>query len=372
MLGLVPVGRRTLFEDRRRGALALLGIGGGLLLVLLMTALFAGFTSQETAYLDRSPASVLVSQDGVRTMQLSTSALGDDVAERAAAVPGVAWVEPLRHMTTTVSAGPDQHLISYVFGFDPTSGRGGPQELRSGEMPGPGEVLIDRGGAQQLGVGVGDRLDVLGAQLVITGITDGLTSLANTTVFITTEQYAELAGEGTSYLLVGAEPGTDDEALAVRVSAALPETTVQSRSAFIDQEAALVDDMYTDVIRTMHAVGLIIALALVALTLSSVTAANLRAYGVVQALGASRLRLVGVVAAQAAWAVAGATAVAAATVVVLAQVVAATVPNVVLIVEPSAVASTLGAALLVGAPAALLPLRRVLRIDPATAFRGAA
>jgi putative ABC transport system permease protein len=119
----------------------------------------------------------------------------------------------------------------------------------------------------------------------------------------------------------------------------------------------------------MTAIGFVIALALVALTLSAVTSSNIRAYGVVKALGATRGRLTGVVATQAIWAVLSATVIATALAYLLSLLIDATVPNIEMVIEPGTVLLTLIGALVVGAPAALLPLRRVLRVDPASAFR---
>src|SRR5690606_1503362 len=92
LLGSVPLGRRNLFEDRRRAALSCVGVGAGLLLALLMAGVFGGLNRQESAYMDRNPADVVVSQEGVRTMQLSISALPPETTAAVAAVPGVAWV----------------------------------------------------------------------------------------------------------------------------------------------------------------------------------------------------------------------------------------------------------------------------------------
>jgi putative ABC transport system permease protein len=368
----VPLARRNLFEDRRRALLALVGVGSGLLLVLLMSGIFAGFTRQETAYLDATPVDVVVSQAGVTTMQMSTSSLPGGTLLRLQAVPGVAWVEPLRQSTATLGGADGTKLISYVIGFDALTGKGGPPSLSSGQAPGLGDVVIDEAGAAQLGVGIGDHIQVFGTPLRISGLTHGLTSVANTTVFVTANQYRALAGNGTNYALVTAAPGVDPGELRDRIAAAIPNVTAQTKAQFTAQEQHLVEDMYIDVIRTMNAVGFVIALALVALTLSSVTAANLREYGVVKALGATKRHLAGVVVAQAVWAVLGAMLVATALSVALAFLVDATVPNIVLAIEPRTVLSTLAVALVVGAPAALLPLRRVLRVDPAAAFRGAA
>lgn len=366
----VPFARRTLFEDRRRAVLALGGVGSGLLLVLLMSGIFAGFTRQESAYMDQSPADVIISQAGVNTMQMSTSALPAGTLDQVVAVPGVAWAVPLRQMTSTVTAGGTQ-LVAYVFGYETTGGQGGPQQLHAGRRPAAGEILLDRAGADQLRVTLGDTVEVFGTKLVVSGLTSGLTSVASTSVFMTADQYAALAGAGTNYVLVGRQPGVTAEELAARLAEHVPAAHAQTRFAFSEQESKMVQDMYTDVIQTMNAIGFVIALALVALTLSAVTSANLREYGVVKALGATRVHLGRAVATQAVWAILAASVIATVCSLLLAALVNTTVPNISVIIEPRSVLTTLLGALIVGAPAALLPLRRVLAVDPASAFRGA-
>ena len=55
--------------------------------------------------------------------------------------------------------------------------------------------------------------------------------------------------------------------------------------------------------------------------------------------------------------------------ILLGSAIGAATPNVEVAIEVGAVIRTGAGAFLVGALAALLPLRRVLRVDPATAFR---
>jgi len=272
-------------------------------------------------------------------------------------------------MTSTVTAG-DTRLVSYVFGYETIDGKGGPQRLLSGRHPGVGEIVLDRAGADQLRVTAGDTVEVFGTKLTISGLTSGLTSVASTSVFITFEQFESLAGPGTNYVLVGKGPGISADGLAQRLAEQVPSIHAQTRPQFSEQESKMVQDTYTDVIQTMNVIGFVIALALVALTLSAVTSANLREYGVVKALGATRSELSRVVAIQALWAIVASSVIATIGAVVLASVVNATVPNISVIIEPRSVLATLIGALIVGAPAALLPLRRVLRVDPASAFRG--
>jgi putative ABC transport system permease protein len=286
------------------------------------------------------------------------------------AVDGVDWAEGLRYTTSIVEAG-DARQLTYVLGYDVATGRGGPRRIAAGRPPGPGEILVDKIAAKELGVEVGDTVTVLGTPLPlrVSGLSTNGTNIVNTTVYVRTEDFARLRGDTFAYVLVGAEPGVDADELVQRLSDALPDTTVQTRAEFARQEGNVVRDMASDIMKIMTAIGFLIALAVTGLTLFTATLAKLREYGVVKALGASSGRLAATVAAQAAWSVALGLAVAVVVSVALGAVIGAVTPNVQVAIEAGSVVRTGAGALFVGALASLVPLRRVLRVDPATAFR---
>jgi putative ABC transport system permease protein len=127
--------------------------------------------------------------------------------------------------------------------------------------------------------------------------------------------------------------------------------------------------MSADLLRIMSGIGFGIALAVIALTLFNVTVAKTREYGVVKALGARPGRLAATVAAQAAWSVVLALATATALALLLAVIIGQVNPALVIWIAPGSVARTGLGALLVGVGGAVLPIRRVLRVDPAASFR---
>lgn len=367
----VPVARRVLFADLRRGVLTVAGVAAALLLVLVLDAIFAGAVRRVTAYIRTSPADVFVSQAGVRTMHMSSSALPPDIAARAAAVPGVAWAAPISFAAGALLAGPDGQQLTYLIGYDPATGRGGPTRISTGRAPGLGETVVDTLAAKQLGLHVGGTATVAGTRLRIVGLTAGGTSITNTTTYVSRVEFTAMRGPATSYLLLRAAPGVAADTLAQRVGAALPTVTVQTRAQFVASEARIVTDMSADLIRLMALIGLVIALAVIALGLLTTTLARLREYAVLKALGATTLRLTGTVAGQVAWIVGLALAAATAAALTLAAALPAALPTVQLAVTPGSVARVGVAALAAGVVAALLPLHRVARIDPATAFREA-
>lgn len=364
----VPLGRRNLTEDTRRAALSIGGVAVALLLVLVLDGIFTGAIRQVTAYLRTLPADLVVSQQGVRTMHMSASALPPGTADRAAAVPGVAWVAPIWYASGVVATDTGRQL-SYVIGYDPATGRGGPTRLVAGHAPADGEVVLDELGADQIGVRIGDPVTVLGAPHTVVGVSTGQTSITNTTAFVTAGDFTRLAPRPASYLLVGARPGVDPARLADRLAAALPATTVQTRTEFVDSEARIVTDMSAAIMQIMALLGLLVALAVVVLSLYALTLFKLREYGVVAALGGSGWRLARIVTAQAVWTAAGALAAATGLALLLGAVIGRIAPQISIAVTAPSVARLGVAALAASLAGALLPIYRLARLDPAVAFR---
>ena len=368
MFGRVPFARRTLFAERRRAALAVSGVSVALLMVFVLNGIFAGAIQQVTVYIRTSRAAAIVSQQSVRTMHMSSSALPQSDVTRARTARGVAWIAPIRYASGIVSTPKDRQL-AYVIGY--TAGHhGGPRSLVEGREPRPGEAVIDRVAARGLGVGLGGRVQVLGTSFRIAGLSSGTTSITNTIVFITYGDFGRLRGSAVSYILAGARPGTSDEALRAALARAVPDSTVQTRGEFVQREASIVRDMSADTMQIMTFVALVIALAVIALLLFTTTLAHLRDYGIVKAIGGSPAQLARSVLVQALWAVMLALGLS----VVLALGVGGAInrfsDNIHIVIETKSVINLAIGASVVAAIGALLPVWRIARVDPASAFRG--
>lgn len=364
----VPVGRRFLFHDRRHAALTVLGVAASLLLVLVLGGIFTGAIDRVTSYIRTSPAELFVSQAGVRTMHMSASTLPADTADRVARVPGVDWSAPIAFASGSIG-GPDGRQLSYLIGYDTATGRGGPDLLAEGRTPGRGEGVLDEQAAENLGLGLGDRLTVMGSSVRVVGLSTGGTSITNTTVFVDLAEFGRIHDGRTSYVLVGVEPGVDESDLADRIRDEIDGVTVQTRDEFAASEARIVTDMSADLLRLMSSIGLSIALAVIALGLMTATLNRLRDFAVLKALGARTGRLAAAVAMQVLLSVVLAAAVATAAALLIAWLLPLAAPSIQITVTASAVARTTASALVVGLLAAVWPLRRVTMLDAATAFR---
>jgi putative ABC transport system permease protein len=166
--------------------------------------------------------------------------------------------------------------------------------------------------------------------------------------------------------------GESPETVAARIGATVDNVTVQTQQTFAAQERRIVSDMSTDILTIMNAVGLVIGLAVTALTVYTATLARRKEYGVLKGLGARSSQLYRVVLAQAFTSVALGFALALVITLLLTIAVPRWQPALVLEVRSESLLKLAGAALLIAGLSAGLPIRQIAGLDPAIVFRGSA
>jgi putative ABC transport system permease protein len=364
---MVPVARRMLFTDRRRALLGVAGVAIALVMALTLDGIFAGTTRQVSRYIDTSPADVFVSQEGVRTIHMAISVVPAAVADEIRQLPDVVWAEPILFSSDALQARGGRRP-SYVIGYTP-GGRGGPQILVEGRDPGPEEMVIDDSAAVALDIALGDEVEVLGRSWLVSGFTTGMTSIINTSVYVTFDDLAAVLGSqnAASYILVGTDG--DPEAVANSIEAAIPGVESQTRPRFSTEERSVVREMSTDLLNIMSLAALLVALTVIGLVLYATVLSRLRDIGVMKALGLGRSGVTRLVLIQAMWTVATAFVLAAAATLGIGAIVAAIAPDIDVVMEPASLLRAGAGAILVAAIGVVIPLIKVWRVDPATVFR---
>lgn len=367
---MIRLGLRNFFQSRIRLVISVGGVALALTLVLVLDAIFAGSAGQLTAVIDHSGADVWVSQAGVRTLHMSSSSLPASTVDEVRAVRGEEAASALLYVTTTVRMGEEQSL-AYVFGVPDAAAMGKPWRVVAGRAtPLPGEIVVDRGLAARAGIGLGGSVKTLGKNFRVAGLSEGTTTITNTSVYIALDAFARFRGmDSVSYVLVRVRPGEAPESVAARIEQQVGGVTAQSRQAFAGQERRLVSDMSTDVLAIMNTAGFITGLAVLALTVYTATLARRAEYGVLKALGARNRQLYRVVLTQAALSVSLGVALAVAVTLLLALVVPRVASTLALRVGVGSVSKTIALSLVIAGLAAILPIRQIAGLDAAAVFR---
>jgi putative ABC transport system permease protein len=369
---MLRIALRNLFQNKIRLAIAVGGVALALMLILALDAVVGGMEAKLTAYIDYSGADIFVAQSGVRNMHMAASALPLSVKSQVRAVPGVATVTPVLYLTNVVVAGENRHL-AYVIGLPAKVAAGRPWRIVMGKrQPGPQEAIIDRGVAEQSGIRLGDTVEILGADFTVSGLSEGTANLTNSVDFIRRADFAHVRGDAAtaSYMLITIVRGQSPDVVAQRIEALVDDVTAQTRQAFAAQERKVINDMSTDVMTIMHLVGVLIGMAVMALTVYTATLARRAEYGVLKALGARTRELCGVVLAQALISVSIGFLLGLGFTLVLAALIPYTGLNLFLQLRGAALLKVGAAAIMITAVSAILPITQIAGLDPAMVFRG--
>lgn len=366
----VPLATRNVTESRTRLAISVGGIALAALLVLVLDGVFEGTQRQVTAYMDNVDFDVVVSQEGVRNLHMTTSFLPETVLDKVRDTPGVDRADPILYTTSFLRSGQDRSN-AYIIGYRPGA-LGGPWERAGGSVPPPpGRIVIDERLAERWGVSVGERIDVGGKPFRVGGLTRGTVNVVNSIAFVRYADFPRVLDVSgvVSYVLVRTERGTSAETLAARLRRDLDGVTVQTRQGFSESERRIVGDMSVDIMWMMNLIGFLIGLAVVGLTVYTSTFSKLREYGVLKAVGAGNGQLFGIVLRQAAISIALAVLLA----LVVSLGIAAVLPllgsGFTVVLAPASVLRVAVSAAAIGLLASAVPIVRISRLKPAEVFR---
>jgi putative ABC transport system permease protein len=369
---MLRLAMRNLFQNRVRFIISAGGAALALLLILTLNAIVAGLESQITAYIDYSGADMIVSQRDVRNLHMASSTLPMTVVDVVRGVTDVAAVTPILYATNAVRMGEDP-IVTYLIGLPPDATMGLPWRIAQGQpVPANGQAIVDYGLAVRAGLGIGDTVETMGQEFTIAGLSEGTANFMNTITIISLDDFARIlrATDSVSFVLVKVQPGVILSEVLTRIEQAVPNTTVQLRQAFADEERKLIKDMSSDIINIMNIIGFVIGLAVIALTTYLATLSRKTEYGMLKALGMGNRSLYRVVLAQGVISVVSGMALALVFTLVLAAVVPRIAPNLMLEIDGPSLLRLSGLSLLIAGLASILPVRQIIGLEPAVIVRG--
>ena len=362
---------KNLVAERARFVMSVCGVGFAVLLVLVMAGIFVGTTNQVTTYIDHSKGAVWAVQPGVSQMFRAVSWLPADGKDRLTAIPGVASADPILGLPSDFVHNGSQTAY-FVLGYNADSGVGGPWSLAEGRnVARGGEVVLDRVLAKKNGVQVGDRVRLVDEDFTVVGLSNQTAAVGNFYAFISLPDASRLlrAGNRVSYFLVRPKDGMSAEGLAESIRRHAPGMDALTSPTFAENSRAIVISMIGRPLKTMIGIAALVGVALVGLTMLSMTSEQMRDFGVLRAIGVRPIQLCSTVISQAAI-VAGLGYLLGASITYAAQfLIRDRLGDVTIEVTPTMLAAMAGATCVMAILGSLIPVRRVSRLDPALAFR---
>lgn len=368
---MISVARKNLFAERLRLAISAGGVAFAVMLILILWSLYQGWNTRITAYIDSVPNDLWVAQQGSRDMFHSVSLLPAGMEDELRAVPSVAAVERFVGRQVSFDLGGDEaHL--FLVGYDPASGVGGPVKVVEGaRSPGPGQIIVDRAFTKAKGVGVGDRLSLNGRIFEVVGVSDGGNQFVYTYAFVRREDAVPLLGmeQFTNFYLVSVAPGVTVADARAAIEARFPGVSAIPKAEFRQTARKMIDETFLPIIAVLVGIGFLVGVTVIGLTIYTATVEKAREYGVIKALGSTNVQLYRIVLEQALWAGAFGFAAGLALTLAVLPVIENITPSFVTVLRARDMLAVFGAALAMALIASYIPVRRLVRLDPAMVFR---
>lgn len=239
----------------------------------------------------------------------------------------------------------------------------------------PGAVVVDETELDRLGLrhGIGETAEVVGHKVRIVGLVHGFKSIWGPYVFCSMQTARILLfqyrPDETQYLLATCRPDADVPAVVERLRGKYPEMAVLAGHDFSIQTRMywLTRTRVGLALGLTSVLALVVGLVITSQTLYAATAASLREFAVLRALGLPRWRIAALVLAQSFWIGLGGVAASLPMTLVLARLAAVIGAEVLL---PSwLLAGTIGVTMTIALVSGLLALRSLRLVEPANLLR---
>lgn len=362
---------KNLLAERARLATSLLGVAFAVVLVLIMAGIYFGTLKQVTTYIDHTEGKVWVVQPGVDQMFRSVSWLDESVTDDVTQVPGVESASAFLGVPTSLDHDGTQTAY-FLLGYDPADPTAGPWAIADGRnIQANGETVMDKVLAAKNGIEVGDTVRLVDGDFTVVGLSDETAAVGNFYVFITADDATEQlrAQDRVSYILAQPEPGTTPETLRDSITSTVEGADSLTATEFGDNSRSIVNSMVGRPLITMIAIGVLVGLALITLTVLSLASEQMREFGILRAIGARPKQLYTTVIVQALLLAAGGYVLGVGVTYLAQTLIQGQVGDVTIAVPPWLAALMAGGTALMAVLGSLLPVRRVSALDPAAAFR---
>ena len=365
---VVPLARRYLFSDKTRLAIAAGGVTFAVLLIVLVQALYQGISDQAGRLAEAAPSDLWVMQAGTPDPGHGASILPNSVLSDLQQVPGVAAAQPL--------IGRAMQVGSARYGFVMAVPEGPFQEetiqacgLRS--SPERGQVILGEPLAKDIGAGRGDTVLIGATRFEVVDVSSSLVGYFGGAAFVNAQDAGQLFGdpEAFSFALVATSPEANLEEVAVAIEDRVPGTDALTPQGFADAIRQEIEEGFLPIIAVIIGLSFVVGLAVIALTIYTSTVERTRDYGVLKAVGASPWQLFSVVVRQSVVVALVGYALGSGLALVVGTLLQDAVPQFTLLFRWQDFLFVLAAAVVMSAVAAIVPIRRVARIDPAVVFR---
>jgi len=366
----VPFVHRSLWHEKGTLVLSVLGVAASLTLIVLLNSFRDGMYGVLSAYTDSMEADLIVAQSGGQG-SFVTSAIPAAIHDELGSVSDAVAVEHVLAADIIFTYG-DIKTPATLIGYNLETDIGGPWKLIEGRnVRNDSEITLDTWLARRAGIGIGDSINVLGRNFTIVGLTHETASFLGVYLFTSrdaAEAVLQLPGIASFYWL-RLPPGTDVEVVARTIETQILGVEALTPAQIETARRNTLASVIGTPINLMLLIGFITGTAVMGLAAHTAIVDRMREYGVLKAVGASGYWLRRAVLFETLYRAGLGFLLGTGLSYFAAQLIMRVFPQFTIAIRPETIGVVSLLGLVMTVLAALLPIRRVVAIDPAVVFK---
>ncbi len=367
---MVSLAKANLLHEKSKVILSIGGVVLGVFLLFTTTGLYYGINSVVEDMVLKGGADLWITSPGASGSIHSPSLLPIDLEGDIRDIDGVEKVTPLVRMPVAIELNGEKTLI-YLNGYDIASGLGGPWLIAEGlSEPGSGEIIIDKALAKKNDLSIGQNIDIEGRHFDIVGISDDTFIMIASMTFITLDDALSfLPNDLTNFFLVKVNSTEEIADVKKRIENALPAVQVSTSEVNASQAKEETVGGFLPIIFIISAIGVLVGVLVVGLLVYTMTIEKSKEYGIARAIGATNLYLYKIVLFQSMAISLVGFVIGTLVSYPLISLIRYLVPEFVVLITPQMILWAFLLFLGTGLVASVIPVRRLVGIDPATVFK---
>jgi putative ABC transport system permease protein len=311
---MIRLAIKMIMGDRLKYLGLLIGLAFAATLITQQASIFMGYTQRTWAFIDDTPhADIWVMDEQVRFTE-DSKPLQDVVLYRTRGVPGVDWAMPMYRAQLPVRLTDGSLEMTNIIGVDDATLLGGPARMLDGSLEdlrqaegviverraAEGDLKITNADGSTRPLRVGDTLSINDNAARVVGICDTRDPFywqpSLYTTYSRALQFAPQQRKLMSYVLVGAKPGEDVNALAARISDFTGEKARTAKDfASLTMWYTLINTGILVNFGITVALGFVIGLLVCGQTFFNYVVDNARYFGALKALGVTNAKLLAMI-----------------------------------------------------------------------------
>lgn len=362
---------KNLFQEKTRFIISVGGVSFSVLLIIILQGLYQGWNYKMGEYIRTLPVDLWVSQKGSTDMFHSISILALSGKETIEQIAGVEKASAFNGRRFEIKVN-EKEAMTYLVGYDPDSGIGGPARIIEGKpKPDNGEIIVDRVFADNNKAKIRDTIPISGENFKIVGLSDGGNLITFSYSFITKEDADRIfkLGEVANYFMVKLSDNNDQDSVARQIESSVDDSIVFTRAQFVESNTVLIRETFLPIILVLLLIGIAVGIAVIGLTIFTSTIEKSREYGVLKAIGVTNSQLYVIVIEQALAAGVVGYFIGLVLALGLNLFVGRFVPEFITLFRVIDMVWIFGVTLLMAILAAFIPSRRIAHINPAEVFK---